>query len=133
MKKLLMFFTVISSCQREPDAFEINLVGDDKCWLYNSSIDKSKYDNINPSGICTRFSRNGNFTEFTVSNSTIEEAFAIDEKLTIENSWHFIPKDSLLVVGNTKFKIISFSRDTIKLRNSKNIPQMLIRYNTQRQ
>ena len=93
-----------------------------KCWAYYTHPDVPSRDSIVILG-CTRFYDDDTFQSMSVEGNMDKpaESYNLDKTEHDEDTWSFNRNDSSFQVGESKymrFKILSYSRDTVTLRNS---------------
>ena len=93
-----------------------------KCWAYYTHPDVPSRDSSVILG-CAKFYDDNTFQSMSVEGNMDKPAksYGIDDIEPDEGTWSYNHNDSSFQVGESKymrFKILSYSRDTVTLRNS---------------
>lgn len=110
---ICVFFS-IEETKYHKSEFEVILTQNDNCWTFYSEPD-SQINNKNVRIVgCTKFYENGRFSNFFVDREPLGEIRSIDKGGFEEGAdWSFDEKKAFLWIGESKMKIIRYSKDTI--------------------
>lgn len=112
---LLIFssFFLITSCQNKSN-FEVNLVKEDAFWyIFDFNKEQNKYENINYG---YKFYKNNSceYMHYDFSSNKLLK-FEVED-IVSDETWELNIKDSIIRIQNFKYKITSYSKDTIHLQ-----------------